>query len=110
MNSLSASQPSDFGIFKTYIEAFGGHPNYVKINGKPLVTTFGGEYSKFGTKTATEGWQGLLSQIPPVINFLYDIHSLIITVTQIHFVPTFFEMMVDHSLVDGDCNVGSMLD
>lgn len=71
MTSLSGSQSSDFLPFRKYVQSYGIHPNYARVDGKPLVTTFSGEHSTFGTRNPTEGWKYVLAQLPPVCGIFH---------------------------------------
>ncbi|KAJ7148702.1 glycoside hydrolase family 71 protein [Mycena crocata] len=55
---------------RKYIKTYQNHPNQFMYNGRPLVSTFAGEFCKFGTGSYNEGWNMVLKAGQPPIHFM----------------------------------------
>ena len=63
----------DITNLKTFVEKLSQRPNYLKIKGKALLSTFAGESSLFGQANLSEAWSFAkteLSKCGPVLSFL----------------------------------------
>ncbi|KAG6837624.1 hypothetical protein H0H93_006145 [Arthromyces matolae] len=98
MTSLPCASASDAQALRALVLQFISHPNYLQINGLPMVSTFAGETCAFGQASPPDGWNTQFVGNP-------DLQG------KIHFVPSFF---VDPStfatfshVMDGDFNWNS---
>ncbi|KAJ7150317.1 glycoside hydrolase [Mycena filopes] len=77
MSVLPCATADDGAALRARVKNFITNPNYLQVNGSPLVSTFAGEACKFGQDTVADGWKTQFAQHP-------DLQG------QIHFVPSFF--------------------
>ncbi|CAL1710436.1 unnamed protein product [Somion occarium] len=74
MSAWACQSPGDANGIQQFINGYNGHPNEVYIDGKMLVSTFGGEGCRFGTGDVNTGWWNTVkANMPPT-----------------YFVPAFF--------------------
>ncbi|KIY51042.1 glycoside hydrolase family 71 protein [Fistulina hepatica ATCC 64428] len=57
MAVLPCNSPGDANTLRNYISKYGSHPNYLLHGRYPLVSTFAGEYCRFGQGSLNEAWQ-----------------------------------------------------
>ncbi|KAJ3508394.1 hypothetical protein NLJ89_g5780 [Agrocybe chaxingu] len=74
MASLPCQTAEDGKILRQLVTAYAKHSNQLLYDGKPFVSSFGGQTCKFGTDHMDEGWSNVLKN----------------DLTPVHFVPAFF--------------------
>ncbi|TFK34633.1 glycoside hydrolase [Crucibulum laeve] len=60
MSSLPCGSPSDADTIRSLIRAYAVHPAYLLFQGRPVLSTFGGEYCNFGTGSLDAGWASVI--------------------------------------------------
>lgn len=92
MSSLSCGSTQDAATLRGYVNTYATNSAQLKLNGRPLFSTFAGESCQFGTGSVNDGWNS-------VVHYAGG--------PAVYFVPAFF---VDPATfknynVDGDFNV-----
>ncbi|KAJ7044153.1 glycoside hydrolase [Mycena alexandri] len=77
MSVLPCATADDGAALRARVTNFIKNPNYLQVNGLPLVSTFAGESCTFGQDSVPDGWRSQFAQHP-------DLQG------QMHFVPSFF--------------------
>ncbi|KAF8191300.1 glycoside hydrolase family 71 protein [Pholiota molesta] len=74
MASFPCGGEGDGNLLRQLIKGYNGHPNQLVYKDKNFVSTFGGQFCRFGAGSLDDGWYNIMKKdMPPV-----------------HFVPAFF--------------------
>lgn len=77
---ISFASMDDIRYLLRYIQPFVNHGNQYYRDGKLVISTFGGDWSKFGHDTFDRGWvdvKGRLEEITPVSAFCHQLHAVV---------------------------------
>ncbi|KAJ7713164.1 glycoside hydrolase family 71 protein [Mycena metata] len=90
---MTAISCSNTALLRRYFTEFQDSPQYLRMGGKPVISTFAGEQCTFGTANSNDGWRSFMDSTGAEPCF---------------FIPAFFfnnpSTLEDYSVMDGGFN------
>ncbi|KAF9479532.1 glycoside hydrolase family 71 protein [Pholiota conissans] len=70
MASIPCNSDGDGNLIRQLVRQYNRHPNQLMYEGKNFVSTFGGQFCRFGTGSLNEGWHNVLKRDMPPVHFV----------------------------------------